>query len=53
MGVGAATGKDKAELAAQAAISSPLLETTMDGATGILISINDIYHEKYDRYTKW
>lgn len=21
--------------------------------TGILISINDIYHEKYDRYTKW
>ncbi len=39
MGVGAANGKDKAELAAKAAISSPLLETTMKGATGILISI--------------
>lgn len=39
MGVGSATGKDKAEQAAKAAISSPLLETTMSGATGILISI--------------
>lgn len=39
MGVGTATGKDKAELAAKEAISSPLLETTMSGATGILISI--------------
>lgn len=39
MGVGSANGKDKAEQAAKAAISSPLLETTMSGATGILISI--------------
>lgn len=39
MGVGTANGKDKAELAAKEAISSPLLETTMKGATGILISI--------------
>ncbi len=39
MGVGAATGKDKAELAAKAAISSPLLETSIKGATGILINI--------------
>ena len=39
MGIGAATGKDKAELAAKAAISSPLLETSIDGARGILISI--------------
>ena len=39
MGVGAATGKDKAELAAKAAISSPLLETTIKGATGVIISI--------------
>ncbi len=39
MGVGAATGKDKAELAAKAAISSPLLETSIEGARGILISI--------------
>ena len=40
MGVGNATGKDKAELAAKAAISSPLLETTIHGASGILISIS-------------
>ncbi|MEE0968812.1 MAG: cell division protein FtsZ, partial [Clostridia bacterium] len=39
MGVGAASGKDKAELAAKAAISSPLLETSIEGARGILISI--------------
>lgn len=39
MGVGAASGKDKAELAAKAAISSPLLETSIEGAKGILISI--------------
>ncbi len=40
MGVGEATGKDKAELAAKAAISSPLLETSISGATGILVSIS-------------
>ena len=40
MGVGSATGKDKAELAARAAISSPLLETSIGGASGILISIS-------------
>ena len=40
MGVGAATGKDKAEQAAREAISSPLLETSIKGAKGILISIS-------------
>lgn len=39
MGVGSATGKDKAELAAKEAISSPLLETSIEGARGILVSI--------------
>ncbi len=39
MGVGSATGKDKAEQAAKTAISSPLLETSINGATGIIISI--------------
>ena len=39
MGVGSATGKDKAEVAARAAISSPLLETSIQGATGVIISI--------------
>lgn len=39
MGVGAATGKDKAEQAAKMAISSPLLESSISGASGILIGI--------------
>lgn len=39
MGVGAAKGADKAQLASMAAISSPLLETSIAGATGILVCI--------------
>ncbi len=39
MGVGRATGKEKAETAANAAVSSPLLETTIQGAKGVIISI--------------
>lgn len=39
MGVGEGTGKDKAEIAAKAAISSPLLESSISGANGILINI--------------
>lgn len=39
MGVGAATGKDKAEQAARMAISSPLLESSISGARGILVSL--------------
>ena len=39
MGVGVATGREKAEAAAAAAISSPLLETAINGATGVLINI--------------
>ncbi len=39
MGVGRAQGKEKAELAAKSAISSPLLETTINGAKGVIISI--------------
>lgn len=39
MGLGRAGGKDKAEAAAQAAIASPLLETTIDGARGVIINI--------------
>lgn len=40
MGVGAATGKDKAEQAAKEAISSPMLETSIKGAKGILLSMS-------------
>ncbi|HCC35014.1 MAG TPA: cell division protein FtsZ, partial [Ruminococcaceae bacterium] len=39
MGVGTASGRDKAETAAQAAISSPLIETSMEGARGVIINI--------------
>ncbi|HIT53061.1 MAG TPA: cell division protein FtsZ [Candidatus Fimivicinus intestinavium] len=39
MGVGRASGKDKAEEAANAAVSSPLLETSIHGAHGVIISI--------------
>ena len=39
MGVGAAKGSEKAELAAMQAISSPLLETSIAGAKGVLVSI--------------
>ncbi len=39
MGVGIATGRDKAEQAARAAITSPLIETSMDNARGVIISI--------------
>ena len=39
MGVGAAKGADKAQLAAMSAISSPLLETSIAGAMGVLVSI--------------
>lgn len=39
MGTGSAKGEDKAQLAASSAISSPLLETNIEGATGVLIAI--------------
>ena len=39
MGVGRAAGKAKAEEAARMAISSPLLETSINGARGVLINI--------------
>ena len=39
MGMGSATGKDKASVAADLAISSPLLETSIDGAKGVIINI--------------
>lgn len=51
MGVGVAQGKDKAEQAAKAAISSPLLETSIEGARGLLINITsspDISLEEID-----
>ena len=40
MGVGRANGKDKAQEAASMAITSPLLETSIKGAKGVIISIS-------------
>jgi cell division protein FtsZ len=39
MGIGAASGENRATEAARAAVSSPLLETSIEGATGILLNI--------------
>ena len=40
MGMGRANGKDKAQEAAAMAITSPLLETSIKGAKGVIISIS-------------
>ena len=45
MGIGRASGENRAETAAKLAINSPLLETTIDGATQAMVNIagsNDI-----------
>ena len=39
MGIGQASGENRAVTAAKAAISSPLLEAAIDGARGILLNI--------------
>jgi cell division protein FtsZ len=39
MGIGAASGTNRAAEAARAAVSSPLLEASIEGATGILLNI--------------
>ncbi len=39
MGIGRGTGADRAQIAARAAISSPLLETSISGARGVLLNI--------------
>ena len=39
MGVGVASGREMAEQAALTAVSSPLLETSINGATGVLVNV--------------
>ena len=39
MGVATASGREKAEEAALAAVASPLLETSINGATGVLVNV--------------
>ena len=41
MGIGEGTGENRAADAAKMAINSPLLETSIDGAKGILLNISD------------
>jgi cell division protein FtsZ len=40
MGIGAASGENRAAEAARTAVSSPLLESSIEGATGILLNIS-------------
>lgn len=40
MGIGIASGEDRAQKAAKAAISSPLLEISIDGAKGVLFNVS-------------
>src|SRR5919199_3316864 len=39
MGIGSASGENRAAEAARAAVSSPLLEASIEGATGILLNV--------------
>ena len=52
MGVGRAAGKDKAEEAAKMAIYSPLLETSIKGAKGVIMNVfasSDVSLEEVDK----
>lgn len=40
MGIGRATGENRARQSAERAISSPMLESSMDGAKGVLLSVS-------------
>ncbi len=40
MGIGRATGENRAQQAAERAIASPMLEASMDGAKGVLLSVS-------------
>lgn len=43
MGIGRAAGENRAELAAQQAIESPLIEVSIDGARGVLFNVTGGY----------
>ncbi|MCR4689275.1 MAG: cell division protein FtsZ [Saccharofermentans sp.] len=38
MGIGRASGEDRAQIAIKQAINSPLLDTTIEGATGVIVN---------------
>ncbi len=43
MGIGRASGDDRAAQAAQQAIESPLIEVSIDGAKGVLFNVTGVY----------
>ena len=51
MGIGTAKGDNGAVAAAEAAIKSPLLEATIEGARGVLFNITDIFDTYVYRIT--
>jgi len=55
MGIGTGIGENRAQAAARAAIASPLLEVTMEGARGVLFNIvggNDLTMSEVDEAAK-
>lgn len=55
MAIGLGTGKNKAEDAARQVISSPLLETSIDGASGVLVNVvmsEDVLSDEVDTATR-
>lgn len=55
MGIGSGMGENRAQIAARSAISSPLLEISMDGARGVLFNIvggNDLTMTEVDEAAK-
>ncbi|MBD3363552.1 cell division protein FtsZ [Candidatus Dojkabacteria bacterium] len=55
MGIGSASGEDRAKEAAQMAVSSPLLELSIDGAKGVLFNVeggNDLAMYEVDEAAK-
>lgn len=55
MGIGIGSGEGRAEVAARAAITSPLLDVSIEGATGILFNIiggRDLAMREIDRAAK-
>jgi cell division protein FtsZ len=55
MGIGTGIGENRAQAAARAAIASPLLEVTMEGARGVLFNIvggNDLTMTEVDEAAK-
>ena len=53
MGIGRASGENRAEDAAKQAIQSPLLETTIEGARGVIINVTGGENLPRSKYHLW